>query len=108
MVKILIAAFFWTYVLFIGFFFYAAALQAWNRLKIGIKILVAPALCVFGVIDIAFNVVVGSIIFWELPFVHGLTFSQRCSYHLTTPGYKGKVAGAFSVPLNAVLPGHIH
>lgn len=65
-------------------------------------------ICLFGLIDALFDLVIGSIIFVELPFIHGITFSQRCCYHLNDNGFRGKIAGAFSVPLNAILPEHIH
>lgn len=94
-----------TYLLFLGFLMYAAVAQSWTRLKIGIKILLAPALLFFGAIDVAYNILVGSILFWEFPPCW--TFSQRCSIHLYDKGIRGKIAGAFSVPLNAVLKDHI-
>jgi len=59
-----------------------------------------------GAIDVGFNVVVGSVLYWELP--KQFTFSQRCCQHLTSTDWRGKVAGAFSVPLNAIFPNHIH
>lgn len=95
----------WLYVLYLGFFMYAAAKHSWWKLKVGHKALIAPALLFFGLIDVAFNFVIGSILFLEPP--RTLTFSQRCSYHLHDGGWRGKVAGAFAVLLNAVDEGHI-
>lgn len=95
----------WMYVLYLGFFMYAAAKHSWRKLKIGHKVMVAPALLFFGLIDVAFNIVIGSMLFLELP--RTLTFSQRCSSHFYDLGWRGKIAGAFSVPLNAVDEGHI-
>lgn len=102
---VILYALLWMYLLFLGFMIYAASKRAWNRLKIGIKILLAPVLVVFGVIDVLFNAVIGSIIFLEPP--RTMTFSQRCSSHLYRNDWRGSVAGAFSVPLNAIDPDHI-
>lgn len=94
------------YVLFLGFLMYAALMQAWHRLKIGIKILVVPVLLVFGGFDVLFNLTFGSAIFWERP--RQLTFSARLCKHMFEPGWRGKLADAFAVPLNAIFPNHIH
>lgn len=96
----------WAYVLFLAFTMYASILQAWGRLKIGIKILVFPALLIFGIIDVIFNLVVGSILFRELP--RQFTLSQRLCQHLIDPDWRGHIAGAIAVPLNAIYPDHIH
>ena len=93
------------YALLLGFLAYAAAKHAWWRLKIGIKLLLVPAFLFFGVLDVAFNLTFGSLLFLDVP--RELTFSQRCSRHLYDLGWRGRVAGAFSVPLNAIDPGHI-
>lgn len=102
---VIVWALVWMYVLFLGFLIYAAAKRAWPRLKIGIKVLLAPALLAFGLIDVLFNIVIGTILFLELPTTW--TFSQRCSRHLHDAGWRGSIAGAFSVPLNVVDEGHV-
>jgi uncharacterized membrane protein len=94
------------YVLFLGFLIYASVLQAWDKLKIGIKVLLAPVLIIFGGADILFNFTIGSLLFLER--AHTYTFSQRLCQHLNDADWKGHLAGAFSVPLNAIYPDHIH
>jgi len=94
------------YILFLGFLIYASILQAWSKLKIGIKILLVPVLVVFGGADVLFNFTLGSLLFLERARTY--TFSQRLCQHLNDAGWKGHLAGAFSVPLNAIYPGHIH
>jgi hypothetical protein len=96
----------WTYALFVGFAAYAAIIQAWSKLKIGIKILYIPVLLVFGLSDVLFNLTIGSVLFWERAYTY--TFSQRLCQHLNDTGWRGHLAGAFSVPLNAIYPNHIH
>jgi len=95
----------WIYLLFQGFLIYASLKQSWYRLKIGIKILELPVLLIFGIADILFNAIVGSILFLELPST--LTFSARLRHHIYSIGWRGVMAGAISVPLNAVFIGHI-
>jgi hypothetical protein len=56
-----------SWLLLIGFFFYATVEVSWHRLKIGIKILVLPVVIVFGLLDILFDTVVGTVLFCELP-----------------------------------------
>lgn len=102
---VIVWAFLWMYVLFQGFLIYASVKRAWPRLKIGIKVMQVPILLVFGLIDVLFNIVIGSILFLELP--RQLTFSQRCCVHLHDTGWRGSIAGAFSVPLNVIDEGHI-
>lgn len=95
-----------TYFLFVGFAVYASFIQAWDKLKIGIKVLYAPVLIVFGLADVVFNFTIGSAMFLER--AKTLTFSQRLNAHLNDPNWRGQLAGAFSVPLNALYPNHIH
>jgi hypothetical protein len=106
MLKLALYVFLWMYLLFLGFLIYAAVMQAWSRLKIGLKVLLAPVLLAVGGLDVAFNLVVGTVLFWERP--KQFTFSHRCCQHLNDPTWRGHVAGAFSVPLNAIFPNHIH
>lgn len=102
---VILYALLWMYLLLLGFLIYSASKHAWSRLKVGIKILLAPVLVVFGMIDVFFNIVIGSVLFLELPYT--MTFSQRCSSHLYRKDWRGSVARAFAVPLNAIDPDHI-
>ena len=99
-----------TWLLLQGFFFYAAALQAWGGMKWYVRVITIPALAVFGAFDIVFNVFIGSIIFVELPFVRGLpdlTFSQRCCYWYKQSGWRKSIADFVASILNEISPGHI-
>jgi len=102
---VIIYALMWMYLLFLGFLIYAASKHSWSRLKVGIKILLLPVLIVFGMIDVLFNMTIGSVLFLELP--HTMTFSQRCAMNLYRNDWRSSVARAFAVPLNAIDPGHI-
>ena len=94
-----------TYIFFLGFFTYAAAKHAWKRMKIGIKLLVLPAILVFGVLDFTFNLIIGTILFLEIPTT--FTFSARCALHLQDTNFRGKLARAFAFMLNSIDPNHI-
>jgi len=67
--------------------------------------LLIPALLFFGALDVILNATIGTLMFWELP--HTVTFSQRCSRHFYSNDWRGRLARAFAVPLNAIDIGHI-
>lgn len=98
----------YAWLLLIGFIFYAGALAAWDDMKIGIKILIAPAILVFFIMDVIFDTVAGTILFREVPgwFEKRFTFSQRCEYHWLDEGFSGSVAGAFCFLLNSISKNH--
>lgn len=97
-----------SWLLLLGFFFYATVQTSWNRLRIGIKILVLPVVIVFGVLDFAFDTIFGTIMYLELPgwFSGRFTFSQRCEHHWNDAGFRGVIADAYCFTLNSILPGH--
>lgn len=97
-----------SWALLLGFFFYAGVESSWNRLKIGIKILVLPIVVVFGILDFLFDAVFGSIMYLELPgwFSGRFTFSMRCEYHRYDSGFRGVIADAYCYLLNSIVPGH--
>jgi hypothetical protein len=92
--------------LFYGFVFYAGALQAWDRALIGQKIILAPPLVFFGLLDVVFNVTFGTIMFLELPSFHLITFSKRCEFHMADNNWRGSIAGAYCFLLNTFIPDH--
>lgn len=98
----------YSWLLLAGFFFYASARESWQRLHISIKILISPFLVLFVLADVLFDMVPGTIIFFELPrwFSGDLTFSARCEYHFEDTNYRGSVAGMYCRILNSILPGH--
>ena len=66
--------------MFYGFQWYAGALQAWPRMLIVPRIFTLIGVAFFGAVDIFWNITIGSLIYLELPFLHGVTFSQRTEY----------------------------
>lgn len=99
----------YTWFLLIGFFVYVTAVTSWPRMLIGIKILVSPVIVIFGVADVIFDTVAGTIMFGLEPpgwFEKRFTFSARCEYHVNDAGFKGVIADAFCFTLNTISPGH--
>ena len=67
---------------------------------------VAPVLLIVGLMDVAFNATVGSLMFWE--WDHSLTFSQRLDEHYLEKGWRGSLARDIGNVLNKMMFGHIH
>lgn len=44
------------------------------------------------VLDVIFNVTVGTLAFLELPELRRLTFTMRCKKHMSADGWRGKLA----------------
>ena len=68
-------------------------------------------LIVMAVVDVAFNLTIGSLLFLELPNIKGksYTFSSRCSDHYTDPGWRGRLSRwVCNDWLNPIAPGHCH
>ena len=62
----------------------------------------------FWIIDVAYNLLTGSLIFWESPLVEGETFSARLRRHHQGPkGWRQTLAAIIRAPVNRVEPGHI-
>jgi hypothetical protein len=58
-------------------------------------------------LDIGFNVVIGSIVFWEWPEIRRLTFTARCKKWMGTGGKRGATADYVCESwLNPGEPGH--
>lgn len=92
--------------LFYGFVFYAGCVQAWPRMLIGFKILVAPVLLVFGIADVLFRCTFGSLMFLDLPTMATITFSKQCESYMEDSGWRGAVANAYCFLLNTFIQDH--
>jgi hypothetical protein len=49
-------------------------------------------LVVAVLLDVIFNIVIGSIAFLELPEWKRITFTMRCKKHMTATGFRGRLA----------------
>jgi hypothetical protein len=94
--------------LFYGFTFYATVYGVWNRLNLFVKVIYSPVIIVFGVADVLYDTIFGTVIYLELPgWMDGrITFSRRCEYHMQDTGFRGKIARTFCKLLNTIMPGH--
>ena len=64
-----------------------------SKLTITAKLWAYPMLLIGMLSDVIFNVVIGTIVYIELP--GELLFTTRCELHLNEPGWRGKVARWF-------------
>lgn len=66
---------------------------------------VAYLAVIASVLDFAFNVVAGTLMFVELP--HEIMFTQRTKRHVSDEGWRGSVARFWARNLNQISPGHV-
>lgn len=91
-----------------GFLFYAAMIESWRGMKWFVWVPCIPPILLFGLLDVIFNIAIGSLLYLELPFLHGLTFSQRCCYWFNEKeSYRVGMAQWWASILNEISPGHI-
>lgn len=91
-----------------GFALYASVRSAWERLSVWVKLAYAPVIIVFGIADVLYDTLFGTILYFELPgwLAGRMTFSQRCEHHMDSEGRRGSIARSFCHILNAIMPGH--
>ena len=97
-------------IFFYGFQWYAGVLQAWSRMHLIWRLVSLPPFLIFGAMDVLWNIILGSIIYLEWPFIHGVTFSQRTQYWYHEAGWRNTyLLGArnWASLLNSIQPGHI-
>jgi hypothetical protein len=106
-----------TVLLYVGFFFYASAWARWDYLNIYDKIVAGTGIAIFGLFDVAFNITVGSLYYWDLDILHGRdwkkplnwTFSTRSCvwWDQTKDKHRKHRADIIADNLNRVVPDHI-
>ena len=72
---IYLAPFLYAYLLWLLFLTVMALRWKWNSLPLSVKLLAAPAVLFAVVLDVLFNITIGSVMFLDLP--SQWTFSQR-------------------------------
>lgn len=100
----LIGLWFATIWLFVGLS-HAKSLIEQERLGWFWRVNLWPALGLFLVLDVAWNVVIGTVNFVELP--RELLFTSRVARHMASDGWRGKVASWWREQLNQIDPGHV-
>jgi hypothetical protein len=94
---IVIALTFVLYVLYVLYLAYCTLRLAQRNGKLAAAPYIVQAvawtvLLVALVLDVIFNVLIGSILFWEWPDIRRLTFTARCQKHLEASGRRGALA----------------
>jgi hypothetical protein len=69
------------------------------------KVGILPWAVVGVTLDLAFNVVAGTLMYMELP--QELTFTSRCKRHIHSPGWRSHIARWWQRQLNQISPGHV-
>ena len=105
---------FWTWYFGVLFAAYAAFHRARlaGTLRPAHWVVAAPVLLQGYPIDLAWNVLVGSVLYWERPWyetwrVWEWTFTGRCIHHVRDGGWRGAQARWWQGMLNALDPGHV-
>ncbi len=93
----LLAVLGWTVALYVFFLAYVTLMVARGNGKLAaapppVRVVAYGILLVAWVLDVAFNVVIGSLIFIELPDWRRPTFTNRCSKHMDEQGWRGEIA----------------
>jgi hypothetical protein len=101
----------WIYLLYLHFLAYVAIYAAkksgtLDQLPVPAKALAYFILiCAYG-IDVAFNMIIGTLIFLELPYTW--TFTARCELYMYDDNWRGKLARWICKWLNPIQTGHCH
>lgn len=87
---------------------HAKKLRDEGNLTLFWKVNIAPWAVAGSVLDIAFNVLVGWIVFAESPVPREVMFSSRVKRHYReSDGWRWHVAAWWARQLNSIDPGHI-
>jgi hypothetical protein len=107
-------ALFWTWYLGLLFSSYASFHRARlaGTLRAPHWFVLAPVLAQGYPLDIAWNVLVGSPMYREVPWAESWkpwtwTFTERCIRHVRDVGWRGDIARWWQGMLNALAPGHV-
>jgi hypothetical protein len=93
--------------LYLGFFFYASAMQHWRELPLFNKVVVGLVVLVFGALDIVFRFTWGAIYYLDVNPRNGFTFSALSCYYFRDSGWRKHRAEVISNELNLIYAGHI-
>jgi hypothetical protein len=96
MVKLFVFAYAYLCLFYFGFLAYASLMNrgGWTKLTLEGKVFAGLPFLAFGLLDVVFNVTVGSLLFLQLPTAKTLTLSKRMKSNIdTAPGtWRGKLA----------------
>jgi hypothetical protein len=101
----------WAYALFVFFLAYITIVNAYDRkdLKRERRLGVGLAYATLGigyVLDVGFNVFIGTLLFLELPERANITLTRRCRKWREDAGYRGAIARWVCSELNVYQQDH--
>lgn len=102
---IALTSFLVTYLLFVFYLAYVAVHIAHDSGKLAraaylVQVLAWVTIGIGWVLDVVFNVLIGSVLFLEFPHWRRLTFTARCKRHMGASTWRGDVARFFCDALN--------
>lgn len=83
---------------------HAKLLREKDELSLFWKVNLLPAAVIGYFLDVAFNLVVGTILYREIP--RELTFTERCRRHKDSSGSRGRIARWFCFQFGQIDSGH--
>lgn len=88
-----------TFALYVLYLAYCTVNVARKNGKLALTPLVVRAMAYTAigigfVLDVLFNITIGTVMFLEAPDIRRLTFTARCASHLDDPGWRGERARA--------------
>jgi hypothetical protein len=91
------AAFIGAFLLFTLYLSYCTLRVAYDNGKLAAAPKIVQAGCwgifiIALVLDVIFNVTVGTVVFFELPEIRRLTFTMRCKKWMTNDSWRGRIA----------------
>ena len=99
------------YLLFLVFATYQNAREAGREVPLFSKLVMAPALVFGALLDVAWNLTLGTLLFAEWPKLESgftsWTFTARLQRLKHDPGWRGSIAQWFAKQLNWADPGHV-
>lgn len=95
------------FVVLAGFPAYGQLIKVYKNFGWFLKAFYAIEVLVFGVFDVSLNVTFGTVYYLELPFIHGITLSQRTEYWCNVDDPRRGRAIRLGTQLNKIVPGHI-
>jgi hypothetical protein len=115
MMKLALIIWVWTqtfYLLFAVFAAYKAAKDAGRYIPWPMYVLIGPPIVAGYLIDVAWNTVLGSLLFWEVPWAESAnpltwTFTGRLKRWKLDPSWRGREEQLWNSIINPLAPGHI-
>ncbi len=95
----------YTYIFYCGFLMYSSVVnRGWAKLPLFLKIILTPVGVIFLLMDVAFNAIVGTLLFLQLPGPGRWTLSMRMAGWISHPEPSYRKTLALFIVSNFLLP----